>query len=261
VTVRGLAGVVLAAGAGTRLRPLTVRVPKALCPVGGRPLVDHALDRLSAIGLSGRALVAVNAHHHAYQVVRHVGRRATVVVEHPEALGTAGAIGNLRPWLDGRDALVTNGDAYVAGPLAPLLAGWDRRRVRLLVVAAGDLAPDFGSWRFAGASLLPAPVAARLGARPSGLYELVWRDAIRDGRAEFVRLDGVFVDCGTPADYLAANLHAARRLAVIGRHARVAGRVERAVILPGSVVRTGEVVVDAIRMGDVTVDARATNVA
>jgi NDP-sugar pyrophosphorylase family protein len=257
VTPRGIAGVVLAAGAGTRLRPLTVRRPKALCTIDGRTLLDLALERLASVGLRGRRDVAVNAHHHAAQVVRHVGRRATVAIESPDALGTAGAIGNLRPWLDGRDVLVANGDAYVAGSLGALLEGWDRQTVRLLVVPAGDLPGDFGSWRFAGASLLPAVTAARLAPRPSGLYEVVWRQALQTGSAEFIRLDGMFVDCGTPADYLAANLHAAGRLAVIGHAARVVGRVERAVILPGSVVGPGEVVLDAIRMGDVTVDARA----
>ena len=54
-----LAGVVLAAGLGTRLRPLTLVRPKPLCPVGDRPLLDHALDRMAAVAGD----VAVNVHH------------------------------------------------------------------------------------------------------------------------------------------------------------------------------------------------------
>ena len=66
MTTLSPAGVVLAAGAGTRLRPLTDLRPKALCPVGGRPLVDLALDRLAAeVGGLGPQWLAVNAHHHA----------------------------------------------------------------------------------------------------------------------------------------------------------------------------------------------------
>ena len=115
-----LAGVVLAAGLGTRLRPLTDLRPKALCPVNGVPLVDLALRRVSAQVLgepapSGAALtanVAVNAHHHADQVVQHLAGRAHVSVEQPIALGTAGALGRLRPWIDGRPALVVNADTW-----------------------------------------------------------------------------------------------------------------------------------------------------
>ena len=87
------AGVVLAAGAGTRLRPLTDLRPKALCPVGGRPLLDLALDRLEPHTGTGPRHLAVNAHHHAEQVVDHVGRRAHLSLEQPEPLGTAGALG------------------------------------------------------------------------------------------------------------------------------------------------------------------------
>ena len=54
-------GVVLAAGEGQRLRPLTELVPKALCPIGNVPLLDLALRRLAGLGLSGPSSVAVNA--------------------------------------------------------------------------------------------------------------------------------------------------------------------------------------------------------
>ncbi len=123
-----LAGVVLAAGAGTRLRPLTDLRPKALCPVGTVPLLDHALSRLAPHVSS----VAVNAHHHSGQVLAAVGSRAHVSVEEGEALGTAGALGALRPWLDGRPVLVTNADAYLPAGLGSFAAGWDGDSSRLL---------------------------------------------------------------------------------------------------------------------------------
>jgi len=209
VTERGLCAVVLAAGAGTRLRPLTELRPKALCPVGNVPLLDHALARLATLGLAGPEHVAVNAHHHAEQIAAAVVGRARLSVEQPEALGTAGAVAALEAWVAGRDVLIVNADAYLAGPLpGDFVAGWSGDHPRLLVVDAGDRRRDFDRWRFAGVSLLPAAAAARLRPEPTGLYEVVWRDAWAAGELELSPFDGVFVDCGTPADYLAANLHA-----------------------------------------------------
>ncbi|SHN42267.1 sugar phosphate nucleotidyltransferase [Cryptosporangium aurantiacum] len=214
MTDRGLCTVVLAAGAGTRLRPLTELRPKALCPVGNVPLLDRALARLTSLGLSGPGAVAVNAHHHAEQIAAAVAGRAHLSVEQPEALGTAGAVAALRDWVAGRDVLVVNADAYLAGALpADFVAGWSGERPRLLVVEAGDRRRDFDRWRFAGVSLLPAEAAARLRPEPTGLYEVLWRAAWAAGALELTPFDGTFIDCGNPADYLAANLHARRHAA------------------------------------------------
>ena len=99
----------LAAGRGERLRPLTDTRPKALLPVDGVPLVDLAIERLRP----HVAEVAVNAHYLHDQLERHLaGRDVHVSVEQPVALGTAGALGALRDWIAGRDVLVTNADAW-----------------------------------------------------------------------------------------------------------------------------------------------------
>src|SRR2546426_4251176 len=71
-SVNDLVGVVLAAGAGTRLRPLTDLLPKSLCPVAGVPLLDFALERVVDVTSD----VVVNAHHGAAAVAAHVGGRA-----------------------------------------------------------------------------------------------------------------------------------------------------------------------------------------
>ena len=205
-----LAALVLAAGRGERLRPRTDTTPKPLVEIAGRTLLDTALDRVARVVPLSPDDVAVNAHWLAEQIVEAVGRRAYVSVEEPEALGTAGAVGQLRPWLDGRDLLITNADAWYDGPLdlVSFVAGWDRARPRLLVVADADR-PDFdGRWRFAGISLLPGAVAQTLDAVPSGLYEKVWSKTDVD----LVPTDATFIDCGTPAD-----LAAARKLAAV-RH-------------------------------------------
>src|SRR4051794_4151444 len=95
--------VVLAAGEGRRLRPLTETRPKALCPVGNVPLLDRALAAVAALGLAGPGRVAVNAWHLADQIAAHVGTRAHVSVERaPAPLGSAGGLAELRDWADGR---------------------------------------------------------------------------------------------------------------------------------------------------------------
>jgi len=76
------------------------------------PLVDLALARVAAATGDGPANLAVHVHHHPDQLIEHVGDRAHLSVEQPVALGTAGAVGHLRPWLDGRPALVVNGDTW-----------------------------------------------------------------------------------------------------------------------------------------------------
>ena len=63
---------VLAAGLGTRMRPLTDKMPKPLVPVGGKPLIDHVLDRLAAAGVE---TAVVNVHHLADQIERHLKPR------------------------------------------------------------------------------------------------------------------------------------------------------------------------------------------
>lgn len=250
------AGIVLAAGAGTRLRPLTDLRPKALCPVGGVPLVDLALGRLAPSTGTGPGDLAVNAHHHADLVRRHCSGRAHVRVEDGEALGTAGGVAGLLPWLDGRPALVTNADAYLPAGLVGFADGWDGERCRLLCVATAGR-PDFTAadgtgLRYIGACLLPWHRIRRLPARPSGLYEVLWRDDDRAGALDLVVLPAgaTAIDCGSPADYLAANLHACGGASAIGAGATVLGSVRRSVVWDGAWVGPDEVLVEAIRAGD-----------
>lgn len=235
-----LCGVVLAAGGGTRLRPLTLLRPKPLCPVGNVALVDHALARVATITTS----VAVNVHHGREALAEHLaGTTVHLSVEEPEPLGTAGALGLLRPWIDGRAVAVVNADTWSPGTLAAALSGWDHERVRLLVVAEDHLTPTS---QVAGA-LLPWSEVARLEPEPSGLYELSWARLAAQGLVDVQRWHGPCIDCGTPARYLAANLAACGGNSVIGAGAKVAGIVERSVVWEGAEVFPGEHLVDAIR--------------
>jgi NDP-sugar pyrophosphorylase family protein len=186
-------------------------------------------------------------------------------------LGTSGALWHLREWIAGRPVLVLNSDAYLSGTgrdLAPLIDDWDATTVRVLTVAAGERTAEFSGRRFAGASLLPADLVEGLPAGLSHLVLTIWRPAERAGRLEVKPYGFHYVDTGTPADYLAANLDAADGgslvaptavvtgsvvSSVVGAGARVAGSVTRCVVLPGARVAADETLVDAIRLSsDVT---------
>ncbi len=236
-----LAALVLAAGAGTRLRPLTLERPKALCPVGDRTLVDHAIERVQVV----TELVAVNVHHGRRQMEEHLEGRVHLSFEDRPGLGTAGAVVELFSWLEGRGVLVLNADTFTDVGLSGAVDRWDRERAAVVLVGDAGLGP---SSRVVG-SLLPAPVAAQLPEGPSGLYETCWRPAQQDGRLQVITVEGVFHDCGTPADYLAANMAWSGGRSVVAPEAQVDGQVERSVVWPGGVVAAGEALVDAIRTG------------
>lgn len=243
-----LAGFVLAAGAGTRLHPLTFLRPKALVPVGAVPLLDRAVERLVPAVGSGRDHLAVNVHHFADRIVDHVEAASVAVhVSHEEqrALGTAGALGHARAWIDGRAVLVANVDAWHEADLVAFVRGWDGERIRVLVAGGASLEPTS---RIV-ASLLPWSEVARLSSEPAGLYEVSWRVAAETDRLDVVPYDGPFVDCGTPAEYLRANLLASRGASVVGEGAVVEGDIERCVVWDGARVNAGEHLVDAIRAG------------
>jgi NDP-sugar pyrophosphorylase family protein len=179
------------------LRPLTDTTPKALLPVHGVPLVDLAIERLRP----HVDAVAVNAHYRREQLEAHLADRDVhMSVEEGEALGTAGALGQLREWIDGRDVLLTNADAWYSAPPPPLIGPG----VQLLAVDTGSPA-DFGDWLYAGTCFMPWSVVKTLEPVPSGLYEVCWRDAWQAGDLELVPYNGRFIDCGTPEDYAKAQ--------------------------------------------------------
>ncbi|EHL95449.1 nucleotidyl transferase [Acetobacteraceae bacterium AT-5844] len=108
---------VLAAGLGTRMRPLTEARPKPLLPLAGRTLLDHALDRIDEAGIGN---VVVNAHWFPDLIEEVCAARPnppTVLREEP-ALETGGGIKNALPLLGTQPFLVVNGDAYwLDGPI------------------------------------------------------------------------------------------------------------------------------------------------
>lgn len=255
----GLVGIVLAAGEGRRLRPLTLRRPKPLCPVGNVALVDLALDRVAQLGVP----LAANVHHGRDQLEPHLLARGDlhVSVEADRALGTAGALGHLRAWIDGRDVVVVNADTWSDVALADALATWDRTRVRIAV--DGD--PVFGPRARVVASFLPWSAVRDLDPAPTQLYDTTWRPASVARDLDVVGTSGAFFDCGTPRSYLAANRFVAARAggavvdpsarlgasvtdSVIGARVEVAGEVRGSVVWDDAEVVASESLVDAIRV-------------
>ena len=228
----------LAAGAGTRLRPLTWRRPKALCPVDNVPLVDWAVGWARAVTSD----VAVNVHSGRAAMESHLAGRVHLSVEEPEALGTAGGVANLKHWIDGRGVLTLNADAWHDADLESFAGGWDGERVRVLIADE-----EFGPRARVVTSLLPWREVNGLEPRLSGLYEVCWRPAQEAGGLDVVHHGGRFFDCGTPGRYLAANMAASDGRSVIGPGARVDGTVEESVIWPGTNVLEHEHLVRAIR--------------
>jgi mannose-1-phosphate guanylyltransferase len=116
--------IVLSAGFGTRLRPLTDELPKPLVPVGDRSILEHAVACLAAAGFQR---VVLNVHHLAATFAPYIARLAlpAQVVEEPEIKGTAGGVAGARVFLQSAPALVWNGDILADPPIEALLASAD----------------------------------------------------------------------------------------------------------------------------------------
>jgi NDP-sugar pyrophosphorylase family protein len=97
------------------------------------------------------------------------------------------------------------------------------------------------------ASIVPWASISSLEPEPAGLFEYVLDPAHRAGRLDVVAHDGIFADCGTPQQYLRANLLLSGGESVVGEGAIVEGTLVRSVIWPGARVHRGETLVDAIR--------------
>lgn len=114
---------ILAAGRGERLRPLTDTLPKPLIEVGGKPLIEYHLERLSAAGFQD---IVINQGHLGHLLPEHLGDgdrwnlRIHWSAEPPEALETGGGIFQALPLLGNGPFLLVNGDIFTDYPLARL---------------------------------------------------------------------------------------------------------------------------------------------
>lgn len=231
------AAMLLAAGLGTRMRPLSEDTAKPLLPIAGRPLIDRALDRLADAGVDR---VVVNAHWRAPLVAAHLAARAsrppqTILLEEAELLGTGGAVaaalalpeGPLRPG----PFFVVNGDSlWLDGPtpaLERLAAAFDPATddAVLLVHRAFQVQAETGSGDFAldpwgvprrpnEREIVPYVYAgvqlvtpALFGDAHAGHFDMnpCWDRALAAGRLRCVVHDGLWFHISTPADLRAAE--------------------------------------------------------
>ncbi len=131
---------ILAAGLGLRMRPITETLPKPLVSVAGGTLLDRALDHFAAAGVE---TVIVNTHHLASHIVGHLAlrRRPAVVLSHePDLLETGGGVLNALPQLGDAPFFVANSDAlWLNGPIPALVRlarAWDSAAMDALLLLA-----------------------------------------------------------------------------------------------------------------------------
>jgi N-acetyl-alpha-D-muramate 1-phosphate uridylyltransferase len=211
---------ILAAGRGERLRPVTDRLPKPLLEVGGKPLLAWHLERLAAAGLRE---VVINVSHFADLIVARIGDGAAfgVAIDYSqelEPLETAGGIARARARLGEAPFLLVNGDVYCECDFASLRGARLGQRLAHLVLVPnpahrpqGDFSLESGSvgngagtrYTYAGIAVMsPALVD---GVEPGARAPLapLLRAAAEAGRISGELYEGLWQDVGT-AERLAA---------------------------------------------------------
>src|ERR1700749_1193963 len=139
--VKPTKAMVLAAGLGLRMRPLTDRMPKPLIPVAGRPLLDHVLDKLGDAGVTE---AVVNVHYLGEQIIQHVAsrKRPRVIIsdERKHVLGTGGGVVKALQLLGDAPFFHVNSDTMwidgVRSNLTRLAESFDPERMDILLLMA-----------------------------------------------------------------------------------------------------------------------------
>ena len=231
---------ILAAGLGTRLRPLTDRIPKPLIPIGGVPLLERIARRLIAAGADR---LIINVHQHAAQIERfvaeHEGFGVDVRFSHePDApFDTGGGLLRARAHFRA-DApfFLHNGDILTDAPLAAMYAAHEASQGALATLAVRPAQPEryllfddaglFGfsprgggaertvrpahgsvaRWDFAGIHVIEPRIFELMSER--GVFSIVdvyLRLARAGGRVEAFPFEGTWIDIGTPEGLAAAE--------------------------------------------------------
>jgi mannose-1-phosphate guanylyltransferase len=273
---------VLAAGLGTRLAPLSTVRAKAALPVAGRPLIVRILGQLYAAGVRR---VVVNLHHRAETIARVVGDGTQFGMEvryswETQVLGSGGGPARALPLLAADRFFIVNGDTLSDFDVAGLRDAHIRSRAEVtLAVAAADLgkygallgdsegcltgvvprgtaaaalAPKTRPWHFVGVQAVNSSAFAMIDpSRPSEVFREIYPSLVRRAPAS-VRvfpITGAFHDIGTPADYL----HTVQRLARAEARPLDCGLDTQ--VGPGAQIE-GTVLWDRVRIGK---GARLTN--
>lgn len=207
----------MAAGKGTRMRPLTDSLPKPLIPVAGRPLIDHAL-RLAQVAKCSP--IVVNTHYLSDQISAHLTGRNVALSHEPVLLETGGGLRAALPLLGSGVVMILNSDAVWTGlnPLLQLAQAWDPVRMDgLLLTLPASTIPQFhlpGDFLTdpagrltrakgrAGAAYLGAQILKTdsLHAIPDAVFSLnlIWDQMIAESRLFGLRHQGGWCDVGRP---------------------------------------------------------------
>jgi MurNAc alpha-1-phosphate uridylyltransferase len=216
---------IMAAGLGTRMRPLTNDRPKPLVEVRGKALIDHAIDRLVAAGVT---LIVINTHYKAQMLTDHLAARKDVEIrispETDEILGTGGGILKALPHFEGEPFFVHNSDSvWVEGlghALERMKERWDADGMDALLLMAsmvtslgfegrGDFNMDgdghltrvpplrLSPYAFPGVQIVHPRLFDRAPGRSFSM-NVLWDLAIEQQRLYGIRLDGVWMHVGTP---------------------------------------------------------------
>ncbi len=221
------AAMIMGAGLGERMRPLTDDKPKPLVTVGGKTLIDHSIDRLVAAGVT---LVVVNLHYKAAMLKAHLAKRQDVEIlfsdETEQLLDTGGGVVRAMPHFGGRSFFVLNSDSIWiengTPALSAMLAQWDEARMDGLLLLA-DMKTALGYEGTGDFALKPnghliRARDARTGDKvyaypgvqivqphlfagaPQGAFStnIMWDRAIAQKRLSGTVMDGIWLHVGTP---------------------------------------------------------------
>jgi len=216
---------VMAAGLGTRMRPLTETLPKPMVPVAGKPLIDHALDRVAEAGI---AKAVVNVHYLADALEAHVTARAAPMVavsdERERLLETGGGMVKALPLLPDPFFSINSDNIWLDGPkdvFRDLSDAWDAGRMDALLA----LVPHRGAHNFRGKGDFNLDSTGRVTRRRSGWIapfiftgiqlvshrllrdapegpfstNLLWDRAIAESRLYGIAFTGQWFEVGTPS--------------------------------------------------------------
>ncbi len=221
----GAAAMVLAAGLGHRMRPLTDTRPKPLVEVGGKPLIEFGFDRLRAAGIKK---AVINVHYHPEQIEAWARRQNGLMIEisdeRDELLDTGGGIAKALPRLGSAPFFVLNSDSFWIDGTEPALArlrnAWNDTVMDCLLLlcpkqralgydGSGDFilsedgrlrrrGPDDEALVYIGAYLIHPRLF--IGAPPGKFsMNLLWDRALKKGRLFGISHSGRWIHVGTPA--------------------------------------------------------------